>query len=467
MFTSQNFKRIGDLVYRDYYKYLFKQAVSLLRTSRFPFLKKNNLWLGGLQRNMVKYRVKFEDTINKGKSTKPKDEKEKEGIDVALRANKEFLRVLKDIGDGIAWRNLDYQRPLIRLMSEHAPTGNISPDAQRLILLLGARKQLSDRVIINDITHCLKIADLTVVTSKNKIFLYEIKARKDKTEIIGISEIYRRIQRYGQIKKQTISHWIVQQAFLNKKVKTPDREVRIIDLDFTFHTHISKIKKLIREANRKNFSRALLEDGYHIEICALDRVFEKVGREKLKEQLSRLTPFSPKKEGWSDTTLCISNYDTFYSSINDRFLNFTPYSILSLPARDCVKLLMGQLYIRVCFDFMELKKKFENAGWIVEVKDFKSTEEKNKEIIKKIREGKGRFLEHLIDETIFKISKQDNDGQYTQEFPINLITIMLSSFYSTDYLLGMAEAAYQDAKINEREGGLSTFNCVRERYFLN
>lgn len=463
---SQNFKRIGDLIYKDYYKYLFKHAVYLLRRSRLPFLRKNNFWLGGIQQNMVKYRTQFEEVVRKGKSTVPKDEREKIALDVGLRSNREFLRVLRDVGDGMAWRNLNYQRPLIRLMSEHAPTGNIGPDVERLVSLLGSRKKISDRVIINDLTHCLKIADLTVITSENKIFIYEVKARKDKTEIIGISEISRRIRRYGQIKKQAISHWIVQRAFIDKKVQTQDKEVRIVDLDFKFSTHIRKMKKLIKEANKKHFSRALLEDGYHIEICALDKIFEKVDRKKIKEQLDKSTPFNPKEAGWSDTTLCISNYDTFYSSIDDRFTNFTPYSVLPFSTKDCVRLMMGQLYVRICFDFMKLKQKFEAAGWDVEVMDLKLVENKNKEIIKKIREGKCGFLEYSVDEIIFEISKQDEGGKYTQKFPVNLITIMLSTFYTTDYLVGMAEAAYQDAKLNKREGGFSTFNCTREKYIL-
>ncbi|MBI2639548.1 MAG: hypothetical protein HYW90_01500 [Candidatus Sungbacteria bacterium] len=466
MFTSENFKKVADLVYKDYYKYLFKHAVSLLRRSRLPYLRRNNLWIGGIQQNMVKYRLGFEETVRKGKSMVPKDDKEKKALDIALRSNKEFLRVLKDIGDGIAWRNLDYRRSLIRLMSEHAPTGDIGPDAERLILLLGARKKVSDRVIINDLTHCLKIADLTVITSKSRIFIYEVKARKDKTEIIGISEISRRIQKYGQARKQAISHWIVQDAFINKKVKTPKLEIRIVDLDFVFHTHISKVNQLIKESDNKNFSNALLEGGYHIEICALDKVFEKSGQEKIKEQLNKLKPFNPHKEGWSDMTLCISNYDTFYSSINDRFTNFTPYSVLPLSARNCVRLTMGQLYIRICFDFMKLKQKFEEAGWSVEVKDWTSWESQNKETIRKIREGKGGFLEHSVNEYIFKISKQGENGRYTQDFPVNLVIIMLSAFYTTDYLIGMAEAVYQDAKLNSRGGGLSTFNCLYERCIL-
>src|SRR3989344_8448305 len=103
MFSSKNFKRMGDLVYKDYYKYLFKHAIYLLRQTRIPILRKSNLWLGGIQQNMVKYRKGFEEVVAKGRVASAKDEEEKKAIDVALRANKEFIRVLKDIGDGIAW----------------------------------------------------------------------------------------------------------------------------------------------------------------------------------------------------------------------------------------------------------------------------------------------------------------------------------------------------------------------------
>jgi hypothetical protein len=351
-------------------------------------------------------------------------------------------------------------------MSEHAPTGPLGPDAQRMLLLLGARKKLSDRVIVNDLTHCLKNADLTVVTSKGKIYIYEVKARKDKTEIIDFAEISKRVKKYKQISKQAISQWIVQMAFIDQKVQTPNKEVRIVNLNFKFETHIKRIKQLIREANENIFSKALLEDGYHIEICALDKAFEKLSQEEFKKRFNDYQPFKPSEEGWSDRTLPISNYDSFYSNINERFQNFTPYSVLPFSAKDCTRLMMGQLYVRICFDFMKLKEKFENAGWRVEVRDWDAVAEKNKEIIKKIKEGKGEFLENMVDEAIFKISKEDDEGTYTQEFSVNLVTIMLSSFYSTEYLLKMIEAAFQSAKINNREGGLSTFSNQFEKHIL-
>lgn len=466
MFTSKNFKRIADLIYRGYYKYLFEHAVRLLRYTRLPLIRRNNFWIGAMQRNMVKYRVRFEDAVRQGKSAMPKTDDERKSLDIGLKTNNEFLRVLKDIGDGIAWRNLDYQRPLIRLMSEHAPTGPLGQDAQRMLLLLGARKKLSDRVIINDLTHCLKNADLTVVTSKGKIYLYEVKARKDKTEIIGFAEISKRVQKYKQISKQAISQWIVQMAFIDQKVQTPNREVRIVNLNFKFKTHIKRIKQLFREADKNIFSKALLEDGYHIEVCAFDKAFEKLSQEEFKKKFDNYQPFNPSQEGWSDKTLPISNYDSFYSNINERFQNYTPYSVLPFSAKDCARLMMGQLYVRICFDFLKLKEKFENAGWSVQVKDWDAVADKNKEIIKKIKEGKGGFLENMVDETIFKISKEDDKGTYTQEFSVNLVTIMLSSFYSTGYLLEMIEATYQSAKISNREGGLSTFSNQFEKHIL-
>jgi hypothetical protein len=460
MFKNNNFKRVSDLIYTDYYKYLFGHAVSLLRQSRLPFLRKNNLWLGEIQQNMVKYRIRFEEIVRRG-GDKVRDKKEKDGFDIALRSNKEFLRVLKDIADGIAWRSLNYNRPIIRLMSENTPNNNISSDSETLVKLLGMRKKLSDKVIINDLTHCLKIGDLTVLTSENKIIVYEIKARQNKTEIIGIAEIYRRFNKNKQISRQLNKQWIVQDAIINKKINTPNRKVKIIDLDFKINTHIKKIKKLIKKSDRNNFASLLLEDGYHIEIFSLDRIFENKNNQGIKKQ------FSPKEKGWSEMTLCLSNYDTFYSSTNDRLQNFTPYSILPFSSKNCVRLMMGQLYIRICFDFMVLKSKFEDAGWKVKIEDVENINIKNEEIIKKIKEGKGEFLEHIPDETIFILSKQDNNGEYIHKFSVNFVIIMISSFYSTDYLLDIIESAYQNAKSKNKNGGLSTFNFVRERYVLN
>ena len=67
--------------------------------------------------------------------------------------------------------------------------------------------------------------------------------------------------------------------------------------------------------------------------------------------------------------------------------------------------------------------------------DLNSIKEQNKEIIKRIQAGEGLMFDNLVNESIFKISKSDTEGTYTTELPVNLIVIMLTTFYKIDYII--------------------------------
>jgi len=253
---------------------------------------------------------------------------------------------------------------------------------------------------------------------------------------------------------------------MGKKIKTPNREYHIIDLNFEIKTYIKKIKKLIRLADKNGSATDLLEPGYHISIVAVDKLYKIKDEAMVQRVLDEVTSFDPNKEGWSNLTFPFSNYDTFYSSIHEGIKNFTPYSVLPLSAKNCVRLMMGQLFIRVSFDLESLKKKFEGCGWTVKMADLKSINRKNKDIIKKIQAGEGFMFEYVVDEIIFTLSKTDEEGTFVYEFPLTLIIIMISAFYRVDFLIDTVESSYKLAKAEKRPGQYTAFNYTGEQKIL-
>ena len=460
----ENFKRVGNIVYRGYYRKLFRYAVAVLRQTRIPILKTNSLWIGVLQKNLLRYRLKFEEAIVQGKKEIKKQGADKNGLLVMLQSNREFVRALRDIGDGIAWRNLNFERPLLRVMSENVGHASISQDYKALDWRLGARRDRKDKVLINDLTHCLRIADLTVITRDGKILLYELKGDKaiDAGQIIQEMKEHRGDRWRQRQFRQNIRHWVAQMAFVERKVQVKGNQVHIIDLDFKIKTHIKTIKKLFRKANRVGSATALLEKGYYVGVGSFEKLYNTRNSGKIDEKIKEIISFSPSKNGWSNMTLPFSNYDTFYSNLGDWFRNITPYSVLPLSIKNCARLMMGQLYLQFYFDFGELKKRFEDVGWTVEISDLSVIKKQNEEAIKKMQAGQILMFDSMVNETIFKISKTDGNGLYKADLPVNRIMIMLSSFYKIDYVIDLMETAHINAQVRDVRGQYSAHNCIQE-----
>lgn len=465
---KENFKRVSNLVHRSYYRQLFKYTISILRQTRIPILKTNSFWISSLQRNLLKYRLQFEEVIKQGKEEMKKSGADKENLRLILQSNREFIRALKDIGDGIAWRNLNYERPLLRVMSENVGHVSLSQDYKELDKRLGARKDGKDKVLINDLTHCLRITDLTVVTKEGKIILYELKGDK----VIDAGEIIEKIRenkgnnwRRREF-RQNIRHWVAQMAFAERKITTKYTKVNIIDLDFKIKTHIKVIKNLIKQANKTGFATCLLEKGYYVSFASFESLYKLKDKDRIIQKIKEGMSFSPSKNHWSKMTLPFSNYDTFYSNLGDWFRNITPYSVLPLPIKDCARLMMGELYMQFYFDFNELVKRLENAGWVVKMGDLESINKQNKGAIKKMKAGNNLMFDSPVEESIFKISRSDSSGNYTMDLPVNLVMIMISSFYKIDYIIDLVEAVYNNSKDTGKKGGFSTYNCIQEKKIL-
>lgn len=124
--------------------------------------------------------------------------------------------------------------------------------------------------------------------------------------------------------------------------------------------------------------------------------------------------------------------------------------------------MMGQLYLQFYFDFGELKKRFEDVGWTVEISDLSVIKKQNEEAIKKMQAGQILMFDSMVNETIFKISKTDGNGLYKADLPVNRIMIMLSSFYKIDYVIDLMETAHINAQVRDVRGQYSAHNCIQE-----
>ena len=113
------------------------------------------------------------------------------------------LFTIRGIADGIAWRAVDYNRLVIRQLSQHPSTGYLEADsfASELTAAHQWVEQTGDVVVINDLTNCLRFADLTTVNAKG-ITLHEVKAGRGSARSGHTSRQRRAVERRINLLRQ-------------------------------------------------------------------------------------------------------------------------------------------------------------------------------------------------------------------------------------------------------------------------
>jgi hypothetical protein len=467
-------KRIG-LVFDKNYTQLFPYFVRLLRKTRLPYLKHNGFFMSALQMNMVERLFEWQKEWRKIKSSisRAESKKEKEELEERLLIYTEWIRIFQTIMDGIAWRNLKFNRPLIRLMSENIAPGHLNENDVKVFRRYLGR--IPNLVIVNDLTRCLRISDFTWILPDGRVFLYEIKKSgkvlKDMGRILKETRKHKRF-----FSPQELRQCVVQAAIMDGKIIVPirkngkikeEKKAEIISLDFPIKTHFSAIKKLIKKANKNGYTQAELEQGYFIGISAYDKMMESPDPTPYlkyrKKQFEKNVPEWLKNGKARITTIC--NYESFLQEGGHYTRNILPYSIVPFSAKDCVRLMMGSLYLKIYYNLDTLKEKIEKTGWIVEEK--RSSDLKKKmELFEKESKEPGNFYTYNLDETLYYISKQDGDRTYYATVLYTEVMIMLSSMYKTEFLINNINSHFVNAKKHNLKGRTTATNFLYEQKIL-
>jgi len=220
MLYKDKYKEYVDLLRFNNYTKHFNLLVKILTHSRLPILKNWSIFINQVQLSLLRNIVNVEKAIKEGKNRLKTacNEKDIEALNKGIKINRQLIRIFKTIADGIAWRNLQYNRPLLRLLSENDDAGYINKndyDAFHKILTKSRRI-----TIINDITRYLRIGDLTRILPNKKIVLLELKKKGKK--IMNVLDIIEESKRHKQFfSKQKLRHYIAQFAIINNSIKIP------------------------------------------------------------------------------------------------------------------------------------------------------------------------------------------------------------------------------------------------------
>lgn len=447
---EQENNELLELIAFPYYQRLQKSLCYFLRMSRLPLLKWNGRFLFYLQKRMV-IDLSIAQRLEKQEEERvaqEADEKKRKFINLRIMAHKNTARSIQMIADGIIWRNIDYNRQLMRLISDK-PNGP-GPIEKEVDTILRTIPPKDHVVIVNDLTRFCRTGDFTTIKKNGEVTIVEAKKRKAG---IGYYDVFglikrRKKQEGSKYTRQEINQFILQGAILNKRMLVPlpeSVEIKgmlgypIVPVPIEIPHHIKRVKKLINESRKKFYAGELVEPGVYIEVLSWDKFFVTSRRNKNKFNILHTNAQNcenKKRPQWVKDgpieTLMFSTHFLFTKKIGIA-RNLTPFSVLPFKALDCVRLMTGSLEVVSYLHLPHLKKKLEETGWTVIERDWKRVFKHEGEYRKEGEVGDIPFPANP--KSTIRVRKVDNGMTYQRTIDYTEIVQFLSAYYHSDFLI--------------------------------
>lgn len=320
---------------------------------------------------------------------------------------------LRDIGDGIAWRFLGFDRFILSQIGKRPrkPHINIQGTEKELYELAETMNKHDEVALLNDLTNILKKGDITAKRPDGTFELIEVKSSTTKNC---------RVVRQKRDLEETVS-------FINDGEMMKDSELfRALTLPIDPRSYFEHFEKFLVRAEK---------------VCALT---ERIG-DHLVLQISDFTaskllddpePVFKKHfeivDSWrksGDFILNTSSVDR-YSHVQ----NYAPFSIFPIEHRFRVKLMTGAIHVNTSINVSSVLRYLAKRGWTVikEPKDFRKEVEENE-----------------LTEIAAGVLKK---GPLTLELPMPIVGRLAHEFLSVATLGDMLDSIL--------EAGQSTVNAV-------
>lgn len=436
---KENLESLKPVLNSKYYLKWVNYLKKFLRYSRQKKYYSNPYNLLSLQLILAKTISSIESVISEGKSQlrieqEKRDEEKIKDIEIGITSNRQIVRIIKTIADGLAWRVLDFDRPFMRTMAEPARyPGSVDLDSkeykkleERAIAITANRKS---RVLLNDLTYFLRIGDLTEVGKKTIIW----ESKKSSKQLKSVYTIFRKGKKQ-ELSKQMKKLVQAQVARDFREIPIGEDNIVIMDLPFSFENYSNEVSEIINEARKNMFSTRQLSDCLIVSCTDYEQMVNhavKTG-ERMWEKFNDKNTWNKKHR-----VIAYSNFDSFYDKGGDFMRSATPYSVYPFSDDDVMGLISGNLFLKSQLDITKVKKILEKAGWEVEDVDLDKSLENMRKIIPLIKAGKGS--EVFIDDTIFTLKR----GAFILKIPMYWVTRIGTEFMRPDVLVKHVEVIYK------------------------
>jgi hypothetical protein len=351
--TSNAFARLSHPDYSD----LLEDFLRISRERRRSRLSlaKLQLWMFeeilNSEKGVKHYKGELEKLAEKAAtSTSPEGKvevtKSKDDLDNALFFHRLYANAIRVIGDGIAWRAFNYERPVMRALCQRATNQTIVAEgtAEELREWSKTFDRSDGLAILNSITNTLSLGDVTVVHDDGTGEIVEVKTGNKKSG---------RITRQKQKLRETVK-------LLNSGVGQLENEsIEILNLDIYPANSQATLYALLDQASQTGWSGGKVDD-----CCYLECMDGRKMREGSSQLIRQLTDLRKQQIGeWesqNDFVLAMRSLDLLTFTPN-----CAPFSVYPFPPAMCIGLLTGALSYVSYFNISALCRALEGLGWQV------------------------------------------------------------------------------------------------------
>ncbi|HXM22426.1 MAG TPA: hypothetical protein VN948_14315 [Terriglobales bacterium] len=306
---------------------------------------KNATAIAKLQMHLLEDLAVQEQAIKHYKAKCPTEPKEKQFIESQIFHHRLISNTVRHIRDGIAWRSFGYDRSIPRILAEHP--------VKHVVLSLGVVAELhewssiffqaSRTAIINAVTNCIGIGDVTAIDEDGSVELIEVKSGKTKSS--------RKIRQKNQLRDAA--------GILGTGVGTIEGKlVKVASMPITPTSYLVELRTLLEQCGSEGWSSALIAPHCYVECVD----FRKLGqREDMTPKMKAAHQRCTEKWDDDDKISVMSSMDIITFSPN-----IAPFSIFPFDERMCVELAIGAKQFRTYLNATEVFKEFEASGWTIE-----------------------------------------------------------------------------------------------------
>ncbi len=338
-----------DIIHNTYYQSFTPSINELLDLSRKPEYQTNKLKLFEIQLALYEILSPGEDAVTQAK--KLLNEQPEKSIELQRTRNKYLNVAYRQIADGIAWRELRFDRFNARVLAQGRSAGHVvnkDGTARELNFARDVAVQLNQSVLINDVTNCLLVGDITCISKSGMPYIFEIKNQ----EIKSAKTIIDKINAGEKITKKQDPRLLIAQTMLStRNYRDGDSIIPVFDITHTASDHLPAVHKILRKATATGIGGGLVAPYLYVE--ALDLSTLSLDSKQRTDQLFDGTPIG-----------MMSNYDRLVMLHNKNVpRSQVPYTNFPFDTDIITKLIMGTLYVKAYLIEEPLIAEFAKFGW--------------------------------------------------------------------------------------------------------
>lgn len=236
-------------------------------------------------------------------------------------------RALRDITDGIAWRLFDYDRSLLYLLADRQSSGHVEPDG--LVAELAHFADIFDTrtgiPLLNDLTSCIKLGDITVRVDAGRFELIEVKTGHTSS---------------GRITRQKSAMGRVVEFACTGRGEWAKGPLELAQLEVVPDTYIAHLHRLLLKAEKHGV--AWEQIGDHLVLQCMDFTVQR--GDDGDAATNPLREADGIVERWDDQGDIVT--ESWFHERYGFVRNFPPMSVYPLPPHLRVKLMTGALVVR-------------------------------------------------------------------------------------------------------------------------